>query len=131
MHFFANATALNIGLTITQKLEVSVYPVKFFYLFRYSADSYLRIAFYFNFRRSILGKLKLDKTDLRFVPHLNFIATPLLPCGPADGAVQKFTGNDEPGPAGDDMTKAVHAFAHFVMLYSHEHVVFCDLQGKR
>ncbi|KAF8694630.1 hypothetical protein AX14_001999 [Amanita brunnescens Koide BX004] len=86
-------------------------------------------AFYFNFKTSILGELIVDREDPRYVRHVHFIATLLLPCGPADSQVQKFTGNDEVGPATDDITKAIHAFAHFSLIYSYEHLVFCDLQG--
>ena len=43
----------------------------------------------------------------------------------------KFTGSAEVGKATDDMMmKAVHAFAHFSLVFSHEHLVFCDLQGN-
>ena len=65
----------------------------------------------------------------RIIPHQHFLATLLLPCGKVDGEVRKFTGNDDIGDASDDITKAVHAFAHFSLLYSQEHILFCDLQG--
>lgn len=87
------------------------------------------LAFYFNFKSSILGELIGEKRS-DIVPHVHFIATPLLPCGKADSKIQKFTGHNEVGPATDDITKAIHAFAHFSLVYSHEHLVFCDLQGS-
>ena len=37
--------------------------------------------------------------------------------------------NGEIGSATDDLTKAIHAFAHFSLIYSHGHLLFCDLQG--
>lgn len=53
-----------------------------------------------------------------------------MPCGKVDGGIRKFTGNDDIGSAPvDDLTKAVHAFAHFSLLYSQDHILFCDLQG--
>ncbi|KAF8341800.1 kinase-like domain-containing protein, partial [Amanita rubescens] len=88
-------------------------------------------SFYFNFKGSILGELIVKRrSEPRNIAHVHFIATPLLPCGKADSKVQKFTGNNEAGPATDDITKAIHAFAHFSLVYSHEHLVFCDLQGN-
>jgi len=63
------------------------------------------------------------------IPHTSFIATPLLPCSEVDGKVKKFTGNGEVGHAEDNLTKGIHAFVHFSLLYSHGHMVFCDLQG--
>lgn len=63
------------------------------------------------------------------MPHKHFLATRLLPCGKADGKLKKFTGNGEIGDATDDLTKAIHAFAHFSLIYSHGHLLFCDLQG--
>ncbi|KAF8231281.1 hypothetical protein L208DRAFT_1277858, partial [Tricholoma matsutake] len=54
----------------------------------------------------------------------------LLPCGKLHGGVRKFTGSDDIGEALDDITKAVHAFTHFSLLYSSHHMLFCDLQGK-
>lgn len=86
--------------------------------------------FYFNFKNSIFGELIPSKTSgSRNLPHSWFIATPLLPCGPVDAKLKKFTGNDTTGVPEDSMTKAVHAFAHFLALYSHRQLVFCDLQG--
>lgn len=63
------------------------------------------------------------------LPYSSFIATPLLPCGEADGGIEKFTGNDEIGPVDNIMTMAIHAFAHFTMVFTKEYMVFCDLQG--
>ncbi|KAG6835988.1 hypothetical protein H0H93_012470 [Arthromyces matolae] len=85
--------------------------------------------FYFNYANSILGTLQALSSGSCHLPFKDFIATPLLPCGPADPNVRKFTGNDNFGDASDDMTKAIHAFVHFSMLYSQESILFCDLQG--
>ena len=87
-------------------------------------------AFYVNFKDSILGDMVIERglSPKKFT-HSRFIATPLLPCGKADSKVMKFTGSAEVGEATDDMTKAIHAFAHFSLVFSHEHLVFCDLQG--
>jgi hypothetical protein len=63
------------------------------------------------------------------MPHQHFLATLLLPCGKVDSKIRKFTGNDNIGTAHDDMTKAIHAFAHYSLLYSQQHILFCDLQG--
>jgi hypothetical protein len=77
-----------------------------------------------------LGKLKPSaSSNSLLLPHFYFIATRLLPCGRYDGGVKKFTGNDDIGDARDDTTQAVHAFAHFSLLYSGKHMLFCDLQG--
>ncbi|KAG6873815.1 hypothetical protein C0992_008400, partial [Termitomyces sp. T32_za158] len=67
--------------------------------------------FYFNYQDSILGTLQPSRTSgSTHVPFCDFIATPLLPCGPVDPKVHKYTGNDNSGEASDDMTKAIHAF---------------------
>ena len=50
--------------------------------------------FYFNFKTSIFGQvIPSPMSNSRPLPHLYFIATPLLPCGPVDPKVKKFTGN--------------------------------------
>jgi hypothetical protein len=67
------------------------------------------------------------------LPYIDFIATRLLPCGPVDGKIEKFTGSDDagnpPGP-GEHMTTALHAFTHYVAVFSRENLLLCDLQGK-
>jgi len=88
------------------------------------------IEFYFNFEASILGKvIPTPASGSRPLPHKYFLATPLLPCGPHDAKVQKFTGNGTIGTADDHLTKAIHAFAHFSLVYSSHDVLICDLQG--
>jgi hypothetical protein len=83
--------------------------------------------FYFNFKGSILGTLHENSFgSLRF---RQFIATPLLPCGTVDAPIRKFTGNGQLGDANDHLMLAIHAFAHFSVVYSQESIVFCDLQG--
>lgn len=66
----------------------------------------------------------------RVIPKKIFLATLLLPCGKLDAKIKKFTGSDDVGDAPDSMTKAIHAFAHWSLLYSRGHVLFCDLQGN-
>jgi hypothetical protein len=67
------------------------------------------------------------------LPYFDFIATRLLPCGPVDGRIEKFTGSDDvgdpPGP-GEDLTTALHAFTHYVAVFSRGHLLLCDLQGR-
>ena len=86
--------------------------------------------FCFNFKTSIFGKVIPSPTsNSRPLPHLYFIATPLLPCGPVDPKVEKFTGSGDIGPANDHMTKAIHAFAQFSAVYTQNNLLICDLQG--
>ncbi|KAF8812039.1 hypothetical protein BYT27DRAFT_7208000 [Phlegmacium glaucopus] len=86
--------------------------------------------FYFNFPSSILGELVPSvSSQSRLLPYRHFLATPLLPCGEADPKIKKFTGNDQVGPAEDNLTQAIHAFAHFSVIYSQKNLLFCDLQG--
>jgi Alpha-kinase family len=97
----------------------------------HSTQYMLFLAFYFNYEDSILGVLNPSvSSNSCIVPHKHFLATPLLPCGPFDGEVRKFTGNDEIGEANDDLTQAIHAFVHFSLSYSSNYMLFCDLQGS-
>jgi Alpha-kinase family len=92
----------------------------------------LHLAFRFHTEGAILGKLMTDP-ESNPLACLHFIASPLLPCSKLDGPVQKFTGNDDCGnpPAkGDKLTMAIHAFAHFVVQYSRQNLLLCDLQGE-
>jgi hypothetical protein len=57
-----------------------------------------------------------------------FLATCLLPCGPLV-PLWKFTGNLEVGDANDNLSQAIHAFAHFSLKWSKGYVLLCDLQG--
>ena len=94
-------------------------------------SNFLLTDFKFNYKNSILGELKASVSSDGFrLPHRPFLATRLLPCGKLDSGVRKFTGSDDIGEALDDITKAVHAFVHFSLLYSGHHMLFCDLQGK-
>lgn len=87
-------------------------------------------AFYFNFKDSFYGEIEpLSASGHRTLPHLGFLATPLLPCGRYDDPVRKFTGSDNLGPANDNLTQAIHAFVHFAWVYSREQLLFCDMQG--
>jgi hypothetical protein len=94
------------------------------------------VAFYFNADGAILGKIIPDVNDMSSdsaLPYLDFLATKLLPCGPADGDMQKFTGNEDNSPAPDaqdELTMAIHAFGHFSSVYSKGDLLLCDLQGK-
>lgn len=89
------------------------------------------VEFYFNYPASFIGTLIPDSEGGRELPHEHFIATPLLPCGSVDAPVKKFTGNGSINEAIDHMTKAIHAFAHFSVVYSSSNLVFCDLQGAQ
>ncbi|KAF9530864.1 kinase-like domain-containing protein, partial [Crepidotus variabilis] len=81
---------------------------------------------------AILGQLiPSPVTDEIPLPYVFFLATPLLPVGQLYGTLRKFTGNGEIGKADNDITKTVHAFAHFSLLYSDHEVLICDLQGLK
>ena len=87
--------------------------------------------FYFNYASSILGELKPTLTSgSSSFPFLHFIATPLLPCGKMDSKVRKFTGNKNFGNATDNLTRAIHDFVHFSVVYSNGYILFCDMQGE-
>jgi hypothetical protein len=87
--------------------------------------------FYFNYASSILGELKptLMSGSSPF-PFLHFIATPLLLCGKMDSKVRKFTGNKNFGNATDNLTRAIHDFVHFSVVYSNRYILFSDMQGE-
>lgn len=93
--------------------------------------------FRFNLEDAILGTLlSQDNTDNLPVglPYPNFIAMRLLPCSTIDAPIEKFTGNDNAGnpptkSPGDEMTMALHAFTHYVIVISRGNLVLCDLQG--
>ncbi|KAF8445061.1 hypothetical protein L210DRAFT_3394110, partial [Boletus edulis BED1] len=88
------------------------------------------VDFYFNFEGSILGVLHSKSESASWIlPYRHFIATRLLPCGEIDGPLRKFTGSSEIGKATDDLTKAVHAFAHFMLIYTSGFLLLSDLQG--
>ncbi|KAF8224897.1 hypothetical protein L208DRAFT_1171960, partial [Tricholoma matsutake] len=79
---------------------------------------------------TIYGDIHVSVTSgSRFLLHKYFLATLLLPCGKLNAKVKKFTGSDDVGDACDSMTKAIHAFTHWSLLYSQGHILFCDLQG--
>jgi len=66
------------------------------------------------------------------LPCFDFIATRLLPCGPVDAPIEKFTGNDDAGPPPgpkEELTVALHAFTHYTATFSRGHLLLCDLQG--
>lgn len=66
------------------------------------------------------------------LPYLDFIATRLLPCGLIDAPIEKFTGNDDVGPPPghkEDLTVALHAFTHYIVIFSRANLLLCDLQG--
>ena len=130
-NYSAKVTPLSLHLTNMQRTRE-------FWPFRvsssvlaipYSSQKRL-LEFYFNFPSSILGELVPSvSSQSRPLPYRHFLATPLLPCGEADPQIKKFTGNDQIGVADDNMTQAIHAFAHFSVIYSQKNLLFCDLQG--
>lgn len=67
------------------------------------------------------------------LPYCDFIATRLLPCGQIDAPIEKFTKNDDdvsPSPhLKEHLTVSLHAFSHYVFVWSHSNLLFCDLQG--
>ncbi|KAH9921376.1 hypothetical protein B0H21DRAFT_843644 [Amylocystis lapponica] len=97
------------------------------------ADAHDKIivpSFQFHLKGAIFGRLELSIPDSgRLIPFRHFIATPLLPCGPHDAPVRKFTGNETLNPPKDNLEEAVHAFSHFVWLWSRNDIFMCDLQG--
>lgn len=104
---------------------------------RYRNYANRKTDFYFNLEGSFVGELldwSTDKTRSPNEPpeHKTFIATPLLPCGPANGPIIKYTGNDNvgaPPAANDTLTALLHAYTHFTFVYTKGHMVICDLQG--
>jgi hypothetical protein len=94
----------------------------------------LTAGFRFNVEGAILGVLEPLDDDHPLVdkqlPHLTFLATRLLPCGPVDQPIQKFTGNNDCGAAPTDpITLVLHAFSHFIAVYTGNDAILCDLQG--
>ena len=93
------------------------------------------LEFYFNTSSTILGTFEpvtSSKTKNKNPVNLSyphFIATHLLPCGKLDAPIQNFTENHNVGAPPVDMTTAIHAFAHFTVVWTWEHLVLCDLQG--
>ncbi|KIK76850.1 hypothetical protein PAXRUDRAFT_93759, partial [Paxillus rubicundulus Ve08.2h10] len=88
------------------------------------------VDFYFYFKDSILGVLHSRRESRSWIlPYRHFIATHLLPCGEVDGPLYKFTRSSEIGPATDDLTKVIHAFAHFMLIYTSGFLLLSDLQG--
>jgi len=93
------------------------------------------VAFYFNYPRAILGRLITLVAEVApavpLVPHAYFITTPLLACGEYDKGVIKYSGqlgfSADPDPSG--IRDAVHAFVHFLYIWSKGFMIFSDLQG--
>ena len=87
--------------------------------------------FYFNFKGSILGVLHSKRESTSWIlPYQHFIATCLLPWGEINRPLCKFTGSKEISKATDDLTQAIHAFAHFMLIYMSGSLLLSDLQGK-
>ena len=96
--------------------------------------------FRFNIAHAILGCFTDKSTNVTSIAEppsglafFNFIATHLLPCGPVDAPIKKFTGNDDdigpaPGPK-ETMTIMLHAFTHYIGVLSDGNLILCDLQG--
>ncbi|KAF5372080.1 hypothetical protein D9758_005094 [Tetrapyrgos nigripes] len=91
--------------------------------------------FQFNFLGAFVGTLSAAssfETLVHAPPFEHFLATPLLPCGPADPPVQKYTGYDNVGASPSDRTTALmHAFMHYSYKLSKGGLLLCDLQGVR
>jgi hypothetical protein len=97
------------------------------------------LEFRFNLAGAILGRF-VDESKITEptpeapcgLPYFDFIATLLLPCGPIDAPIEKFTGNDDVGPAPgpkEHLTVALHAFTHYTAVFSRGNLILCDLQG--
>lgn len=98
--------------------------------FAYAKDCEVNLPrFRFNVEDAILGSVLPEDMSPAVLPYRHFLATKLLPCGEMDGQVVKFTGNGDIGEAHDDITKAIHAFVHFVLVYTRRTVLLCDVQG--
>ena len=128
---FVSAMTSRHGLTPMQGNKLSIpFPVRPHHNCAMLALISEATEFYFNFKDSIFGEICGSATSgSRIISHQHFLATFLLPCGQVDGKIQKFTGSDDIGDAPDNITKAIHAFTHFLLLYSQGHLLFCDLQG--
>ena len=89
------------------------------------------LEFWFNYKNSYLGSLVNNNNggNSARLPFQSFIATCLLPCGPTDKDVTKFTGNNSLNSAKDSITQIIHAFTHFAYKYTRNNMFFCDLQG--
>ena len=94
--------------------------------------------FRFNLAHAILGFFVDDESITEptdppcGLPYFDFIATRLLPCGVIDAPIEKFTGNDDVGPPPghkEELTVALHAFTHFIVIFSRGNLLLCDLQG--
>ncbi|KAH9479297.1 hypothetical protein JR316_0007886 [Psilocybe cubensis] len=89
-------------------------------------------SFYFNFEGSFYGELEpLSASGKKSLPHIAFLATPMLPSGRYDEPIKKFTGSDKIGPAYDMMTKTIHAYVHFAFIYTRGSILFCNMQGTK
>jgi len=121
---------------IKRHCQVSWYPlttsISWFF-------TWIVLEFRFNLTGAILGHF-VDESAITEcpasapcgLPYWDFIATRLLPCGPIDGPIEKFTGNDDVGPGPgpkEHLTVALHAFTHYVAVWSRGNFLLCDLQG--
>ena len=88
-------------------------------------SAHLKTVFQVNFDGAFMGKVT---TEADSTLPAYFLATRLLPCSSFD-ALKKFTGNKSVLPPTDAISKAIHAFAHYSLLYTKGYLVLCDLQG--
>ncbi|CAK5267439.1 unnamed protein product [Mycena citricolor] len=90
----------------------------------------------FNSTGAFIGRFEpLVEADAPFddpLPFLDFLATSYLPVGTAEAKIEKFTGGHDcgspPGP-NDTVLGALHAFTHWMVLYTSQNFVLTDLQG--
>ena len=85
--------------------------------------------FYFNVKDAFIGVLDSESVYEKELGYACFLATRLLPVGPIHKGVQKFTGNCKAGQPRSPLEEQIHAFVHWVYLYSGRRFIFCDLQG--
>ncbi|KAJ7780003.1 hypothetical protein B0H16DRAFT_1830580 [Mycena metata] len=86
----------------------------------------------FNVDGAILGALEPFEggSNNDMLPLTHFLATRLLLCGIVDTPIQKSTGNADCGAGPTDhLTAAIHAFSHYVPIFTDNELVLCDLQG--
>ncbi|CAK5279100.1 unnamed protein product [Mycena citricolor] len=89
--------------------------------------------FAFNHEGSLIGELLPLEDASRLqdkLPFSNFLATPYLPVGTAEAKIEKFTGGWDCGsPPNDRLTAIIHAFTHWMIVYTGKQFVLTDLQG--
>lgn len=93
--------------------------------------AHIIIEFYFNFKGSILDVLHSRRESTSWMLlYQHFTARYFLPCREINGLLHKFTGSSEIRKATDDLTETIHAFAHFMLIYTSGFLLLSNLQGE-